>query len=68
MELTDKRRVTIAEAMQLTGLSRSTFMRHKDEIGFQQEVQQVTHYQEVLVFDLESLRAWAAERGIKIED
>lgn len=56
-------RLTIQEAMELTGLSRITLMRHKDELDPKYENRLVVQNQEVLTFDAARLAEWAASRG-----
>lgn len=61
-------RITLAEAMKLAGLSRSTLMRNKQEFDVTEEIQAVVQKQPVLKLDREKFVAWARGRGIEVSE
>lgn len=61
-------RITLAQAMKLAGVSRSTLMRNKEAFDVTEELQPVVQQQPVLMLDRDRFLAWARERGIEIPE
>lgn len=59
-------RITLADAMKLAGVSRSTLMRKKELFDPIEEIQPVVQQQPVLLLDRAKFVEWARERGIEV--
>lgn len=61
-------RITLAEAMELANVSRSTLMRNKGFFDPVEELQPVVQTQPVLMLDRQKFLAWVRARGKQVPE